>query len=135
MTNDPEHESDVRQANWYHVMRQVTSLMDRDLRAALSMVEEFLSKEDRPDLRSDALGMRADLEVQLGELDRAKDDLLKARSLVAAGYARYVHEVSLGVICEKRREIDEALSWYRMALRTCIPAARSGLSRPVSAAS
>ena len=47
---------------WNEVMRKVASLMrGRDFAAALSEVEAFLARERNPELRSDALGMRADL--------------------------------------------------------------------------
>lgn len=119
MTNNQE--IDLGWAGWTEVMRRVASLMqNHDLTAALSEVDAFLSRETRPELRSDALGFRADLREQLGQSEAAKDDLLLARSLIGPSYGRYVHELSLGSICEKQRRIDEAISWYRTALRTCI---------------
>ena len=107
--------------SWMVVMRNVSSLVEKgDLTTALAAVESFSAPEGMPDLRSDVLGFRADLEERLGRVETAKADLLAARSLVAATYIRYVHELSLGSICRRQNQVDEAESWYRTALRTCL---------------
>jgi len=105
---------------WVEVMRQVASLMRAgDLGTALSEVESFLSRETSPELRSDALGFSAHLKQQSGDLEGAEKDLLSARLLVGPTYGRYVQELGLGDICQKRQRVNEAVSWYRTALRTC----------------
>ena len=118
---------ELAQARWHEVMRKVASLMQkRELAAAIFELDAFLSDERQPELRSDALGFRADLKQELGQLDSAKDDLLQARALVGPSYGRYVSELCLGRVCEAQQRVDEAASWYRTALRTC--AAGRGIS-------
>jgi hypothetical protein len=80
----------------------------------------MLGGEINPEIRSDALGFRAHLKEELGDLGSASEDLRAARSLVAPGYARYVHELSLAHVCEKRKLLDDAQAWYRTALQTCV---------------
>jgi hypothetical protein len=119
MTNNQE--LDLEWAGWTEVMQRVALLMQKhDFAGALLEVEAFLSREPRPEVCSDALGFRADLREQLGNPEGAKQDLLTARSLVGPSYGRYVHELSLGAVCEKQQRMSEAVSWYRTALRTCI---------------
>src|SRR5229473_3816977 len=112
---------DLAWMRWADVMRDASSLMGkRDFAAALAAVESFLAREAWSDLRSDALGFKADLQERLGDLEAAKEDLLTARSLVGATYARYVHELSLGAICRKQNRVAESASWFRTALHTCL---------------
>jgi hypothetical protein len=112
---------DLAWMRWADVMRDASSLIGkRDFAAALAAVESFLALEARSDLRSDALGFRADIQERLGDFEAAQEDLLTARSLVGATYARYVHELSLGGICRKQNRVAEAASWFRTALHTCL---------------
>lgn len=121
MTAKRKKDVDLSWKNWTEVMRKVTSLMQKDdFRAALSEVETFLAQEDYPDIHSDALGMKASLKEELGDIQGAKQDLLVARSLIGPSYGRYVHEISLGAIAQNQQQTDEALAWYRAALHTCI---------------
>src|SRR6266568_3751666 len=106
---------------WWTVMRRAAPLMQkRDFAAALTEVQAFLSHEAGPEVRSDALGLRADLKERLGDLESAKADLQTARALIGPSYMRYVHEICLGAISRKQAQIDEAASWYRIALQTCM---------------
>jgi hypothetical protein len=119
MTNDQD--LDLAWKTWTGVMRKVTLLMQKDdFRDALSQVETFLACEDHAEIRSDALGMKANLKEELGDIQGAKEDLLLARSLIGPSYGRYVHEISLGAIAERQQQSNEALGWYRAALRTCV---------------
>jgi hypothetical protein len=127
MINPHENENFAAWQRWLQVTRTIASLMQkREFAAALSAVDQFLIEESDPELRSDALGFRADLRAQTGDLRAANEDLLAARSLTGATYLRYVHELSLGTLCRKQQQIDEAISWYRAALQTCIEG--SGIS-------
>lgn len=96
------------------------------LATALAAVESFSAPKGIPDLRSEVLGFRADLKEMLGRVEAAKADFLTARSLVGATYGRYVHELSLASICRKLNQAEEAESWYRTALHTCLEGNISG---------
>lgn len=119
MKNEAGSKSAKRE--WDEVMRRIALLiLERNHAAALEEVERILASETLPEIRSDALGFRAQFKEKSGDLESATKDLLAARSLLEAGYKKYVHELSLGDIAEKRGEFDEAISWYRVALRTCL---------------
>jgi hypothetical protein len=114
---------EIAWSDWFQVLRSIVSLMEKDdLGSALSSLEGFLHRAADPHIRSDALGFGADLKVRLGDVVGAEDDLKIARSLVGSCYQRYVAELSLGAICELQQRTDEAISWYRAALSTCINA-------------
>ena len=114
-------QSDLAWLGWIEVMRKVASFTQNgEFTTALSEIEAFLSRETRAELRSEALSLRADLKEQLGDLEAAKEDLLTARSLVGRSYMRYVQELSLGRLYRMQQRLNEAVSWYRVALHTCI---------------
>ena len=102
-------------------MRKIMALMrESDFRTAQAEVDSFLAKETSPEIRSEALSVRAYLKGEVGDLQAALEDLLNARSLIGADYARYVDEISIGVISEKLGRSGEAVYWYQVALRTCV---------------
>lgn len=117
----PFDKLDASWDTWYQVMRSITSLMKQgDTKTALKEVDFFLLGDIAPEVESDALGMRADLKEQLEDLEGAKNDLLTARALVGPSYKRYVHELSLGSISQRQQNFEEAVSWFRSALQTCL---------------
>jgi hypothetical protein len=119
MTDDQRLDSQWKQ--WYEVMREGALLLSQgDADSALLAVDGVLGSEISPEIRSDALGFRALLKEELGDLEAASEDLRSARSLVGPGYARYVHELSLANMCQKQGLFDDAQAWYRIALRTCV---------------
>jgi len=108
---------------WDEVLGLIASNMRRnDFESALRQVNRFLSDRATPEVRSSALGMKAELEEQLGNLEGARQDLLAARELVRAGFGRYVHELCLAEIYHKQGQATEAMRWCRMALNTGIEA-------------
>jgi hypothetical protein len=119
MSEDPQTEK--AWLAWTDVLRRALSLVkDGDLVEAVSHIDAFLSLEVHPQVRSDALGFRAHIEERLGNTEEAKSDLLAARSLTGANYGRYVRELSLGSLFERQNLNEEAYSWYRTALDTCL---------------
>lgn len=106
----------------YGTMRRCLALTaQRDYDAALALMDEILSHELEHDLEAEALGFRASLKEDLGDYQHARDDLLAALSVSEEGsYMRYTFELSLGGISEGLGRTDEATSWYRKALLTCI---------------
>ena len=66
------------------------------------------------------LGVRAHLNERAGDIDEAQNNLLTARSLSGSSYRRSVHELGLGSLFERQDLNDEAHSWYRAALNTCL---------------
>lgn len=118
--NKPD-DRDSAWLGWIEVQRRAAILISQgDRAAAFSEVEAFLSRERNPELRSDALGLRAQFKERAGDLQGAKEDLSTALSLIGPTYLRYVHELCLGSICEEQQQIEEALSWYRNALETSL---------------
>lgn len=106
---------------WTEVLRRALSLVkDGELAEAVSHIDAFLSLEVDPEVRSDALGFRSHIEERLGNTEQAKSDLLVARSLTGVNYGRYVRELSLGSLFERQNLNEEAYSWYRTALNTCL---------------
>lgn len=106
---------------WTEVLRRALSLLkDGQLAEAVSHIDTFLSLEVDPKIRGDVLGFRAHIQERLGNAEEAKNDLLAARSLTATNYDRYVHELSLGSLFERQNLNEEAHSWYRTALNTCL---------------
>jgi hypothetical protein len=106
---------------WTEVLRRALSLVkDGELAEAVSHIDAFLPLEVDPEVRSDALGFRAHIEELLGNTEEAKSDLLAARLLTGPNYQRYVHELSLGSLFERQNLNEEAHSWYRTALNTCL---------------
>jgi tetratricopeptide (TPR) repeat protein len=103
------------------------SLVDHGAATALESLNRLIDRAGVSDeSRSGALGLRADLRFDAGDLSRARSDLLLAHGLVPPGYLRYVHELSLGSIWRAEGNPSEALKWYRSALQTCLDA--SGVS-------
>jgi len=93
----------------------------KDLDSALSRVNSFLAGgEETPEIRSGAMGMKAELEEDLGQLENARQTLLVARDLVGPGFGRYVHEFCLAGVFRRLGQIEEAVSWYRTALKTSL---------------
>ncbi len=130
---------DAARTAWFEVMRTATSLMQkRDLHGAALQIEGFLSANTNPDLRSEALGFRAHFKEEMGDVSSAEADLTAARALIGPTYARYVCELRLGRLCQKQRRDEEAASWYRNALQTCLEgpgiSAGSALGEVVGAA-
>lgn len=114
-------------ARWDEVMRSIAFHMSRnDFTSGLEKVNTFLFTTTIPEVQSSALGMRADIELELGYLDSAKEDLRAARSLIGPGFGRYVHELCLAEIYARQGRIEEARIWYRTALHTCLEANISG---------
>jgi hypothetical protein len=107
---------------WNEVQLSIALDIKRnDLDSALSKVDSFLATGERtPEIRSAALGMKAELQEDAGQLENAKQTLLVARDLVEPGLSKYVHEFCLAGVCRKQGQIEEAISWYRTALRTSI---------------
>ena len=107
--------------HWNEVQYSIAlDLQSKDLVSALRKVNSFLAAQITPEIRSSALGMKAELEEELGQLENAKQTLLSARGLVGPGFGKYVHEFCLAGIFRKQGEIEKAISWYRTALKTSV---------------
>jgi hypothetical protein len=116
-----DQQTEKAQLGWTEVFRRVWSLVKGgELAEAVSHIDAFLSREVDPESRSRALGFRAHIEERLGNAEEAKNDLLAARSLTGPNYDRYVHELCLGDLFERQNLNEEARSWYRTALNTCL---------------
>jgi hypothetical protein len=109
------------QKEWDEVLRRVVGHMGTsDLRSALVELDAFLESDITAQVRSGALGFRAEVKQELGDLDSAEHDLHEAISLVGPSYSRYVHELGLAGIYKRRGQPDVAASFYLDALRTCV---------------
>jgi len=106
---------------WDKVLRRVVGHMRAsDLKSALVQIDAFLKSDVAARVRSDALGFRAEVKQELGDLASAEHDLRQAISLVGPSYSRYVHELGLAEIYKRRGQPDVAASFYLDALRTCV---------------
>ena len=71
--------------------------------------------------RREALAMRGTISTQLGDLDRAEQDLSLALETTPAGtYSRYVIELGLAQVSERRSDATRAARWYRAAIGTLL---------------
>lgn len=108
------------------VIEAITCTMKRDYDGAISIISNILETETYDDLRCDAYGYRAGLLEKLGKLDGALEDWLTSYSLIEPNpfrdlvYRKYVTELRIGGVYEKQSKMQEALEWYRKALKTII---------------
>jgi hypothetical protein len=86
--------------------------------SAMTMIEEYLSRNPPSDLRCDALSCKASLLEDQGDLGAARESLLAALPLTTGGYQRYTIELSLGCLEEEVSMPEEAVKWYLKALET-----------------
>jgi len=101
-----------------HALKLMTTERQRE---AHSEVSSFLELHLADDTRADALAFRAVISTEQGEIELAKADLLKARSIVTAGsYKKYTIELALGGLSEEAGDSMEAASWYLEALNTVV---------------
>ncbi|HEY6250924.1 MAG TPA: hypothetical protein VI685_13270, partial [Candidatus Angelobacter sp.] len=118
-----DHPEDSAWIRWDQVLRSILQHINRnDLKAGLTEVDSFLSSETIPEVRSSALGMKADIQSDLGDLEAARESLLVARGLLGPSFGKYVHELSLAETYRKEKRLTEAVAWYRNALQTCVDA-------------
>lgn len=115
-----DSEFDRSRNEWMIIQRRTATLVENgSFSEAISEIDRFLSSDASPELRSDALGFKADLHEQMGELQKATRELLEAHSLIGPTYVRYVHELRLGDLYRKQAKSEEATMWYMRALTTC----------------
>src|ERR1700758_4399220 len=117
MTED--RTTELAWTRWSSVIRRIVALKRQgQFGVALAELNIFLGQGQNPEIRSDVLGFRAEFKEQTGDAEGAKLDLIAAREIVNASYARYVHEICLGDLCRKQQQEDQAIAWYRTALQT-----------------
>jgi len=83
-------------------------------------VEAFLSRQTDSQLRSYVLGYGAILKEDLGDTEGARNSLVLARSLIGSSRLMFTHELGLAKLSQQQHLTEEARSWYRCALRTCL---------------
>lgn len=119
MSNDQQPKE--TRLGWQEIFLRTLSLIrEGELDQAILDIDAFISVEVDPEERSSALGFRAHIEDLLGNAEAAESNLLTARSLTRLTYTKYVHEISLGSLFERQDLIEEACTWYRTALNTCL---------------
>ncbi len=93
--------------------------IEGSLAEAINVINLYLDTKPPLDLQGEALGCRAMLYEDQGNLENSMRDLIGARSLSSpGGFSRYTLELSLGDLCERLRHTTEARNWYREALST-----------------
>lgn len=91
-----------------------------DVNSAFSEVEVVL-REGTPEMKGQILFFRGMIFERTGRFDEAKRDWIEAISYSKEGsFLRYELETSIGAMLETRKVADEALSWYRSAILTCV---------------
>lgn len=109
---------------WLVTQRRIVSLLkNRDYSRALLAVNLFLRSRPARNEQGEALGMRSSLWESLGEPRKAHWDMAVACRLSSpASFSRYARQVALGAISQNLGATDEAIQWYRKALRTALAA-------------
>jgi len=87
--------------------------------AAIEAVDDFLRNEMSGEVRGSALGMRAELKQESGNLEGALEDLLAALPLTEDAFSRHVHEFCIAEVYRKRHDNSQVERWYRKSLETC----------------
>ena len=110
--------------DWYaQLKRIVKTKMSDGVREAIVDLNQVLEDTKEDFIRLDALAFRSTLWEELGEYSKAKNDLLESLGLRQfADFGCLVGEESLGLICERLNEKEEAREWYRKAMTTCLQA-------------
>lgn len=89
---------------------------------ALQEIDRVLERGN-DEHRGRALMYRGSIHEEASNWEAARDDFVQAVGLLSArSYLRYTAELSVGHACEKAGETQEAMEWYRAALRTCAQA-------------
>src|SRR6266849_2693040 len=90
-----------------------------DLETAFAQIEIGL-REGSPEMKGQCLFYRGMIRESSGALSEAKQDWLDGIQFARDGtFSRYQLEHNIGQACEKSETTQEALGWYRAALRTC----------------
>jgi tetratricopeptide (TPR) repeat protein len=111
---------DAQWAAWHLLLKSILRLTNEgDHSAAIRLMDDFLRTETDAALRSSALGMRAEVKQESGDLDGALHDLLHAIPLAGDGFSKHVHEFCIAEIYRKHDDLAQVTHWYRTALKTC----------------
>lgn len=99
--------------------RLVSAWHKGDLARALAEIDSVLL-EGTTEMKGQCLLYRGMINESQSSLDLAKRDWLEALQYGKEGtFLRYELEHNLGKACEGSGAVQEALSWYRTALKTC----------------
>jgi len=117
------HAQDQRSTDWNTwdavMLSMIPFLNNKDFGSALNSVEDFMQRQLEDEVKSSALGMRAYLKENLGDVEGAKGDLMEAISLAPLSFGKHVNEVCLAELHKKQGNNGQAEHWYRQALITC----------------
>ncbi len=109
------------ETKWIAVQRTVVSMVKESrISEAIGELNLFISGGSKSEHKSDALGYRADLKQNAGDLEGARLDLLDAIKLLEPSYMKYVHELRLGDVEQRLGKSEDAINSYRSALSTCL---------------
>jgi len=110
----------LTQEEFEQILQRVTKAWSEgNVEEALSDQEHVLS-DGNSEMKGQYLFYAGMIHEKNDELDQSKEDWLRAVEYVRQGtYLKYSIEENLGRANEKLGNIQEALIWYRHALRTC----------------
>lgn len=110
----------------HHIEREIVHAWNSgDIQTALNLIERVL-REGPDEHRGRALLYRGPVREEEDNWLEAMKDFAHAANYIAAGtYARYNAELSAGRASAELGDADEALSWYRAALKTCVYSSES----------
>ena len=95
----------------------------KDFDSAHQVLDAFLRESSEPELRSEALALRAECYEEQGNRAAAEAALREAiDASTPSSYARFTLEITLGGFHEKQGALTDAASWYRRAMQTTISA-------------
>jgi hypothetical protein len=124
----------LTQIEFDQLMRSLTlALSRRNLEQALIEKDRVL-RQGTPEMKGQCLLYVGMIRESSGDSQSAQTEWLDALSYAGAGtFLRYDLEQHLGASWEKLGEIDQALVWYRLALRTCAEGAEFSGNKVLSA--
>ena len=100
--------------------RLVTAWHRGDLDRAFLEIETVM-REGSPEMKGQCLFFRGMIYESNGSLNQARLDWLDALHYAEDGtFLRYELEMNIGAASEKLSTGDDALTWYRAALMTCV---------------
>jgi tetratricopeptide (TPR) repeat protein len=123
----PRISTDDEWLRWIEVQKSAThTWFDGDLHGAIEIIDQFVASNPPIDLRRQAIGFRGSIYQEQGDLVKAMNDFLAARSLTEMpDFERYTLEESAAAVSYELGDTAGAERWYLEALKTAAADARS----------
>jgi tetratricopeptide (TPR) repeat protein len=91
-----------------------------DVDVAFAAIEKVFEREGTPDMKGECLFYRGMIRESGGDLPAARRDWIEALQYAREGtFLRFQLEHNIGESLEREGLPEEALGWYKIALKTC----------------